>query len=130
MVKAHNLLPNQLSHSYSYSHSKVISNNKCWDFDNYGLPLSQKPIEILSVLGVYNPSSPRGPVTEINLKNVATEPVISLTALLGTPNPFNKPYIFDFDVSGSNPLLPGQTVYKEQALNVGKLIAKIFCYPF
>jgi len=67
---------------------------------------NQQPIEIISVLGPLQPINPGGPIVEITLKNVAVEPVVSLTATLELIRSFN----FDFDVTSSNPLLPGKSI--------------------
>jgi hypothetical protein len=55
-----------------------------------------------------------GPNVEIILKNVANEPVVSLMAVFDNLGP---PYFyFNFDVGTSNPLLPGESVNRTQAL--------------
>jgi hypothetical protein len=73
---------------------------------------NQQPIEIVSVLGPIPPVNPGGPVVEITLKNVSSEPVVSLKASLGITKsgPSNTPFVFNFDVTPSNPLLPGKTI--------------------
>jgi hypothetical protein len=75
-------------------------------------PTSQQPIEVVSVLGPIPPFNPGGPVVEITLKNVSSEPVVSLKASLGIirAGPSNTPFTFNFDVTPSNPLLPDKTI--------------------
>ena len=73
---------------------------------------SQQPIDVVSVLGPIPPFNPGGTVVEITLKNVSSEPVVSLKASLGIirAGPSNAPFIFIFDVTPSNPLQPGKTI--------------------
>jgi hypothetical protein len=73
---------------------------------------SQQPIEVVSVVGPIPPFNPGGPVVEITLKNVSSEPVVSLQASLGITRagPSNTPFPFNFNVSASNPLLPDNTI--------------------
>jgi len=73
---------------------------------------NQPPIEVVSVLGPIPPFNPGGPVVEITLKNVSSEPVVSLKASLGIirAGPSSTPFTFNFDVTPSNPLLPGKTI--------------------
>jgi hypothetical protein len=73
---------------------------------------SQQPIEVVSVLGPIPPFNPGGPVVEITLKNVSSEPVVSLQASLGITRagPTNTPFTFNFDVTPSDPLLPDKTI--------------------
>jgi hypothetical protein len=73
---------------------------------------SQQPIEVVSVPGPIPPFNPGGPVVEITLKNVSSEPVISLKASLGInrAGPSNTPFTFNFDVTPSNPLLPDKNI--------------------
>ncbi len=77
-----------------------------------------KPIEVVSVLDTYKIGQtviPAGPTVEITLKNIAEEPIISLIAILELGRPFE----FTFDVSPSNPLLPGESISKRQVLIMG-----------
>jgi len=68
---------------------------------------SWEPIEIVSVLGPVGPVNPGGPGVEITLKNVAVEPVVSLTATLEVDTAFGTSVDFTFDdISPSNPLQP------------------------
>lgn len=69
-------------------------------------PQNQQLIEIISVSGPLEPINPGGPIVEITLKNVAAEPIVSLSASLELNSSFN----FDFDVSPSNPLLPDKII--------------------
>jgi hypothetical protein len=76
-----------------------------------GYPISAsqswEPIEVASVLGPVPPITPGGPAVRITLKNVAVEPVISLTATLGVDTAFGPPDDFTFDdVTPSDPLQP------------------------
>ncbi len=63
-------------------------------------------IEIVSVLGPLTPINPGGPNIEIILKNVSNQPVTALSADFH----LNQVFSVTFDVSTSNPLLPGKTV--------------------
>ncbi len=69
-------------------------------------PPSQPPVEIVSVAGPLQPINPGGPIVEITLKNVGAEPIVSLTATLALSRSFD----YNFDVTPSNPLLPGKTI--------------------
>lgn len=83
--------------------------------------ISTEPVAIISVIGPLPPINPGGPIVEITLKNITTEPVISLTATLDLKlnNPAN-PYVFTFDVTSSNPVLPGgNTSYSRTLINGG-----------
>jgi hypothetical protein len=75
-------------------------------------PIGQRPIEVVSVSGPLTPINPGGPIVEVTLKNVSSEPVISLTASLRITRvgPSNTPFIFYFDVNSSNPLLPSNSI--------------------
>lgn len=44
--------------------------------------IKQQPIEIIAVVGPLQPINPGGPIVEITLKNMADEPIVSLTATL------------------------------------------------
>ena len=61
--------------------------------------------------------NPGGPVIKIALKNISDEPVISLTAStrLGAGAPFG-PWVYTFDVTPANPLLPNTGISKTQIL--------------
>ena len=84
----------------------------------------QQPVEIISVSGPLQPVNPGGPTVEITLKNVAAEPVVSLSASLELNRPFN----FDFDVSPSNPLLIDESVAARLAL-IGGGFSENISYP-
>jgi heat shock protein HslJ len=67
---------------------------------------NQQPIEVVSVSGPLPPINPGGPIVEITLKNVSSEPVISLVATIE----LGRTFTFNFDVTSSNPLLPGENI--------------------
>ena len=79
-----------------------------------------KQVQVVSVLGPLPPINPGGPNIGVTLKNIATTPIVSLNATLKLqegPNP-NVSYLFD--VSTSNPLLPGHSIQKTaDAINGG-----------
>lgn len=80
-------------------------------------PQNQQPIEVISVLDTYKTGqtvNPGGPEVEITLKNVAVEPVVSLAATLEEGRPFN--WDIYFDVTPSNPLLPGKSISAKRRL--------------
>jgi hypothetical protein len=91
---------------------------------------SQQPLEVVSVLGPIAPFNPGGPVVEITLKNVSSEPIVSLKASLGIirAGPSNTPFIFNFDVTPSNPLLPDKTIVTQLTL-IGGSFADNISYP-
>ena len=70
---------------------------------------NKQPIEVVSVTGPLQPFTPGGPTVEITLKNVSTEPIISLTAFFVE---FTEPgpHDFDFAVTSANPLLSGKSI--------------------
>jgi hypothetical protein len=78
-------------------------------------PTNQQPIDIVSVSGPLQPINPGGPIVEITLKNVGDQPVIALTADLT----LNVSFSFDFDVTSSNPLLPGKSISSRRGLITG-----------
>ena len=90
----------------------------------------QQPIEVVSVLGPIPPFNPGGPVVEITLKNVSSEPVVSLKASLGIirAGPSNTPFTFSFDVTPSNPLLPDKTIGTQLTL-IGGGFSDNVSYP-
>ena len=88
-------------------------------------PQNQQPIEITSVLGPLQPFNPAGPVVEITLKNVAVEPVISLTATLEV----NRSFDFAFNVTPSNPLQPDGSTSETRTLIGGGFIGGNVSYP-
>ena len=73
---------------------------------------NQQPIEVVSVLERPQDPNPGGGIVEITLKNVGVEPVLSLTAILTIRGPFN----YYFDVTPTNPLLPGKSVSSQLRL--------------
>ena len=87
---------------------------------------NQQPIEITSVLGPLGSFNPGGPVVEITLKNVAVEPVISLTATLELGESFE--FTFD-DVSPAHPLQPNRSTSAELTLIAGGFISGNVSYP-
>ena len=85
----------------------------------------QQPIEITSVLGPLQPFTPAGPAVEITLKNVAVEPVISLTATLEVNRSFN----IAFNVTPSNPLQPDRSTSARRTLIGGGFSGGNVSYP-
>jgi len=85
----------------------------------------QEPIEIVSVLGPIGPPNPGGAAVEITLKNVAVEPVISLTATLEVSESFD----FIFDVTPSNPLQPNRSTSTTLTLIGGGGFSSNGSYP-
>ena len=78
---------------------------------------SQQPIEVVSVSDTYKagePINPGGPTIEITLKNVSTDPIVSLAVTLDEGRAVN--YSFDFGITSANPLSPGETVNAKQIL--------------
>jgi hypothetical protein len=75
-------------------------------------------VEVVSVIGPIPPYNPGGPVVSITLKNVGVNPMIFLNATLTLRNASALPsqYSFVFNVSTSNPLLPGQSVQVARTL--------------
>jgi hypothetical protein len=58
------------------------------------------------------PFNPGGPNVEITLKNVSTEPIISLTAVFTSLGPHDID--INFDVGSVNPLSPGASISDTQ----------------
>lgn len=71
-------------------------------------PTNEIPIEVVSVSGPLQPINPGGPIVEMTLKNVSPEPVVSLNATLELGIP-NRTFIFEFNVTSANPLLPDKS---------------------
>jgi hypothetical protein len=71
-----------------------------------------QPLEIVSVEGPLDPINPGGPVVGITIKNISEENIVSLNATLD----LNMEFSFEFEVSDTNPLLPGDTIYAERTL--------------
>lgn len=90
----------------------------------------QQPIDVTSVSGPLSPINPGGPIVEVTLRNVSGEPVVSLTASLGISRagPSNTPFIFNFNVTSSNPLLPATSVSSKLTL-IGGGFADNASYP-
>jgi hypothetical protein len=90
----------------------------------------QRPIEVVSVSGPLPPINPGGPVVEITLKNVSSEPVVSLTASLGISRagPSSAPFAFDFDVTPANPLPPAASI-SDKLILIGGGFADDVSYP-
>jgi predicted secreted protein len=93
-------------------------------------PTGQQPIKVVSVSGSLPPINPGGPPVEVTLQNVSSEPVISLTASLRITRagPSNTPFIFNFDVTSSNPLLPSDSISSRLTL-IGGSFADNISYP-
>jgi The GLUG motif len=92
------------------------------------VPEDQQPIEITSVVGPIAPYNPGGPVIDVTVKNVAAEPVVSLTATLQIPSGLNTVFGISFNVTPSNPLLPGGSVSARRTL-IGGGIRSGDSYP-
>jgi hypothetical protein len=90
----------------------------------------QRPIEVVSVASPLSPINPGGPIVEVTLKSVSSEPVVALTASLGISRagPSNTPFIFNFDVTSSNPLLPSNSIRSRLTL-IGGSFADNISYP-
>jgi hypothetical protein len=69
-------------------------------------PQNQQPVEVVSVSGPLQPINPGGPIVEITLKNVGTEPVVTLAATLE----LGRSFVFNFEVTPANSLIPGNTI--------------------
>jgi hypothetical protein len=76
---------------------------------------NQQPIEVVSLIGPLPPVNPGGPNVEITLKNISSEPIVTLIVTLE----LNKPFNFPLDISLPVPLLPGNTISNEQTLISG-----------
>ncbi len=68
-------------------------------------PVNAVPLTVVSV-SILQPYNPGGPTIEVILQNNATNPIVSLQAVLPLSGR-NYTYAFD-DVSSTNPLLPNQ----------------------
>jgi len=90
---------------------------------------NQEPIEIVSVLGPVGPTNPGGPAVKITLKNVGTEPVISLTATLEVSSASGLPFVFTFDdVTPAHPLQPNRSTSDTSGL-IGGGFGSNYSYP-
>ena len=76
-------------------------------------PVSAVPLTVVSV-SLLQPYNPGGPTIEVILQNNATNPIVSLQAVLSLSG-HNYTYVFD-DVSSSNPLLPNQDASQTNTL--------------
>jgi hypothetical protein len=81
-------------------------------------PTNQQPLEIVSVTGPLSPINPGGPVVQVILKNISSEPVVALSASLGInrAGPSNTPFIFNFEVSSASPLLSSNSISSKLTL--------------
>ncbi len=75
-------------------------------------PSNNEPIEVVSVTGPIPPINPGGPNVEITLKNVSNFRVVLLTAVLQLTRSFN----YNFDISLTKPLPPGESVSTKMTL--------------
>jgi hypothetical protein len=66
---------------------------------------AEPPVEIVSVTGPMPPINPGGPIIEIVLKNISTEPVVELSARMETAMAFTC----NCDIAADNPLPPGES---------------------
>jgi hypothetical protein len=76
-------------------------------------PVNAGTLTVVSV-SLLQPYNPGGPTIEVILQNNATDPVVSLQAILSLSG-HNYAYAFD-DVSSSNPLLPNQDASQTNTL--------------
>ncbi len=76
-------------------------------------PVNAGALTVVSV-SILQPYNPGGPTIEVILQNNATNPVVSLQAVLSLFG-HNYTYVFD-DVSSSNPLLPNQDASQTETL--------------
>jgi hypothetical protein len=66
------------------------------------------PVEVLSISARSNSEPKDDPTIEINLKNVSTDPIVSLNTVLIEFAPTD--YNFGFSITTGSPLLPGRNV--------------------
>ena len=83
-------------------------------------------VDVLSVQGPLPPINPGGPNVEITLKNVSTEPIVSLTAVF--TNLGARDIDINFEVGPVNPLSPGAGISDTQTLIDGGFSNNVF-YP-
>ncbi len=80
-------------------------------------PTNQQPIDIVSAKEVPTEPNPGGGLYEITLKNVSTEPVVSLSAdLYVLPPAGANPRTFHFEVTPSKPLLQNKSISSRMIL--------------
>ena len=81
-------------------------------------PQNQQPLEVVSVIDtetlVEGEINPGGSTIKVTLKNVSSEPIISLNVTMDEGGPVN--WVLNFDVTPSNPLRPGKSISSEQRL--------------
>jgi hypothetical protein len=88
-----------------------------------------EPVAAVSVIGPIPPYTPGGPNIEITLKNVSTEPIVSLTAILGIVRAGpSVPFTYSFNVTSAAPLQAGKTVSARQILIGGGFDSEV-SYP-
>jgi hypothetical protein len=85
-----------------------------------------QPIDVLSVQGPLPPVNPGGPNVEITLKNVSTEPIVSLTAVFTNLGP--RDIDINFEVGPVNPLSPGASISDTHTLIDGGFTNNVL-YP-
>jgi hypothetical protein len=93
-------------------------------------PTVQHPVQVVSVSGPLPPINPGGPVVEVILKNISSEPVVSLTSSLEISRAglSSSPFIFNFDVTSASPLLYSKSIRSRLTL-VGVSFADNVSYP-
>ena len=104
----------------------TILNNSISTTSPVAITSNQQPIEVISILGPFQPFYPGGPTVEITLKNVSKESYVSLTAVFTDLGPSD--YEFNFAVDASNPLLPDQIISDKLSLIHGAFSNNI-SYP-
>jgi hypothetical protein len=77
---------------------------------------SSSPVEVVSVTGPIPPYNPGGPVVSLSVKSISETPITSLDATISFVSASSTPYSFAFNVSSSNPLLPGQSTQTTRIL--------------
>jgi hypothetical protein len=84
-----------------------------WPSPTSTLPPGLEPVEIVSVVGPVPPYNPGGPTVIFTLKNIGIESILYLKVTLKLAGDFE--FIF-FDVTPSQPLLPGQSISEKRNL--------------
>ncbi len=90
--------------------------------------------QVVAAFGPIPPVNLRAPVVGIALSNAGTLPITSVVVTFhfaGPTSPVGEPargYPFNFDVSNSNPLMPGQSTISEQTL-AGATFQSFTHYP-
>jgi hypothetical protein len=88
-----------------------------------------EPVAVNYVRGPYEPINPGGPTIEIALKNVSSQPIVSLAASLGVnSSPPGRDFEFTFDVSPETPLAPNVTISAKMTL-IGGGFGSDVTYP-